>query len=85
MYKCYECGLEFDEPKIYSEDCTPGESFEKGSFCCKYRGCPRCGENFGELIECDACGDQIFIEDSFCTSKGRVCSLCEEESDEDGE
>ena len=84
MYKCYECGLEFDQPKTYSEDYTPGGAFESGSFCCKYTGCPNCEGRFGELIECDSCGEKIFLEDIFCTPNGYVCSECEE-AENDGE
>lgn len=49
MYRCKECGLIFEDPKMYSEDRTPGGSFEGGSFIETYFGCPKCEGNYEEV------------------------------------
>lgn len=40
MFKCYDCGYVFEEPKHYSEDRTPGGAFEGSSFIEHFTGCP---------------------------------------------
>ena len=51
MYKCEDCGHIFDEPKAYSEDCTPGYVCEGGSFIKHYMACPICGGAYEEYDE----------------------------------
>lgn len=51
MYRCLDCNYEFDEPKEYKEDLTPGGANEGGSFICKYNGCPRCSGAYEEIEE----------------------------------
>lgn len=51
MYKCVDCGLVFDEPKLFSEDRTPGGAFEGGSFIERWYGCPNCSCNYEKFIE----------------------------------
>jgi len=51
MYKCEECEAIFEEPKKYSEDCTPSGEFEGGNFMKNYKGCPYCRGNFDEYEE----------------------------------
>jgi hypothetical protein len=63
MFICTECGLVFDEPKIFFEkhglDAPP---FERWSVC------PRCEENdFVEAEECERCGRLcVALEDGLC-------------------
>ena len=54
MYKCLECGLKFEEPKIYTEDCSPASSLESG-FIQGFKGCPACEGDYIEICECDNC------------------------------
>lgn len=51
MYKCIECGLVFENAKLYSEDRTPGGAFEGGSFIEKWYGCPHCSCDYVEFFE----------------------------------
>ena len=64
MYKCLECGLKFEEPKIYTEDCSPASSLEYG-FIQGYKGCPACEGDYIEICECDNC--QEWFETSMLT------------------
>lgn len=72
MYMCDNCNAIFETPKIYSEDKTPGESFEGMTFIEYYEGCPICSETFKEANQCYICGniidvdDGIYIDDIFC-------------------
>lgn len=50
MYRCERCNKLFDEPKIYTEDLTPGGAFEGGSFNKKYYGCPSCEADYEEVF-----------------------------------
>lgn len=52
MFKCLECGAEFEEPTIFIERCHP--------FNMDYEGCPHCGGAYewfyGHLcVECEHC------------------------------
>lgn len=51
MYRCEDCGYVFEEPKLYSEDRTPGGAFEGGSFIERWVGCPFCSGEFEEFEE----------------------------------
>lgn len=87
MYKCYDCGYVFEEPKEYSEDRTPGGVFEGGSFIEHYTGCPSCSGAYDEVVECDGCGEFVYRSSLTATDDGEYCDLCMEEmeEDEDGE
>lgn len=65
MFKCYDCGVVFDEPYICEE--AHGE---------KFGCCPRCKGSFDEAKKCEIC-DEYFLEDEL---NGRlVCDDCIEE------
>ena len=87
MYKCSDCGLIFDEPKKYSEDRTPGGSFEGGSFIEHFLGCPFCSGAFDEVEECEICGEYFTPEELTDTTEminggcGRCCEQCIEDND----
>ena len=83
MYKCYDCGCEFDQAETYAEDCTPGGTSEGGSFIRKYQGCPQCGGEFGSGEECAICGEWEYYAygDPFSPA-GFVCQGCSDELDE---
>ena len=55
MYICLECGEVFEEPKRYTENCGYGASNDPYDY--HYSGCPVCGGNYDEAIECDMCGE----------------------------
>ena len=82
MYKCLECGLKFEEPKIYTEDCSPASSLESG-FIQGFKGCPACEEDYIEISECDNC--QEWFEKSMLTmtNQGSICENCLEELEEE--
>lgn len=71
MYICNECGLVFNSPKKYSEDCTPyGGPVEPG-FSHTYSGCPSCEGSYDEATECVRCNNEyISIESSYPFCKG---------------
>lgn len=68
MYKCTECGCEFEEPR------------ERKSLLCVLDGvpyfetlsvCPECGGDCEEACQCDICGEYHFeddLEDGICES-----------------
>lgn len=72
MYKCLDCGFEFDESKKYSEDCTPGGAFEGGSFMRYYTACPWCAGTYEEAKYCSEC-------DTYYT--GYECPNCKAEEE----
>lgn len=76
MYKCVECGMVFEEPKMYSEDCTPyGGSGEYG-FINKYYGCPNCEGNYEKAVKCSIC-EEYYIENELnYIDDGYVCENC---------
>lgn len=65
MYKCLDCGFDFEEPKRYSEDYTPGGAFEGGSFMRYFEGCPICAGAFEEATECE-CGEYFIGYEEKC-------------------
>lgn len=79
MYKCFDCGLVFEEPKRYSEDRTPGGVFEGGSFIEHYDGCPNCSGAFEEAKECDGCGEFVYVSSLMATDDGEFCDDCYDE------
>lgn len=54
MFLCLECGGLFEDPKKYQEthglDSPPYET---------WFGCPYCGGEYVETIQCDECGNWI--------------------------
>lgn len=76
MYKCFDCGCVFEQPKVYTEDCTPGGVSEGGSFIQKFEECPECGGAFGVVEECVACGEWEYLVYCEFTSMGFVCQEC---------
>ena len=87
MYKCKDCGLIFDEPKEYSEDCTPGGAFEGGSFINRFSGCPNCSGAYDDAKEWEICGEYFLEEELEDTTEminggcGYCCSQCIEDND----
>lgn len=78
MYICKDCKSIFENPKEYSEDRTPGGSFEGSSFIYKYYACPYCEGSYEIARECYMCGkyfkenlmkkiDDVFICDKCIT------------------
>ena len=55
MYICKECGLVFNNPKKYSEDCTPYGGPAEPGFTRSYEGCPSCEGNYVEATQCVRC------------------------------
>lgn len=77
MYKCCECGCIFEEPKIYSDDCTPGGAFEGGSFINYYYMCPNCGGNYDEALECSCCNELFTKDEGVCDEEDNFyCNEC---------
>lgn len=58
MFKCMDCGCEFEEPKVNRE--YHGLEYGHEDRCY----CPNCGsEDYKEGHACDICGDEAFEED----------------------
>lgn len=69
MYKCCDCGLVFDNPKVYSEDRTPYGGYPEPGFTEHFAGCPSCGGAFDEAMLCVRCEDTYISTESsypFC-------------------
>ena len=66
MFKCYECGSTFSEPRNTRE--LVGEHFgfpAYESFSC----CPKCSGSFDEATQCKICGEWFFedeLDDGIC-------------------
>ena len=60
MIKCYDCGREFEEPKVWKEN-----------HCEVFSGCPFCLGSFEEAKKCDYCG-AYFIE----SERNDTCQEC---------
>ena len=71
MFKCYECGKVFDEPKIVGEFRPYGEGYVTETFAV----CPYCGGSFESADICKNCGDCFFAEE---LTDG-CCETCFEE------
>ena len=82
MYKCFECGSVFEEPKKYSEDLTPGGTFEGGNFIKYYTACPQCGGDYDNAIECDYCGEFAFLKYGEHKDGGFCCQGCLDDMEE---
>lgn len=77
MYKCLDCGCEFDEDDVYEWDEDYGlDSPPYQHFC----GCPSCHGVYEEARECERCGN------TFCESEllYGMCVNCRKEIDEYG-
>lgn len=80
MYKCFDCGCVFEQPKVYTEDCTPGGVSEGGSFIQKFEECPECGGAFGSAEQCAICGKWECIDCGDPHSEyGFICEDCLDE------
>lgn len=86
MYKCSDCGLVFDNPKVYSEDRTPYGGMADPGFTETYTGCPSCGGNYDEAMKCVRCDDEYISTESrypFCEGclQDLITVYCEVMSD----
>lgn len=79
---CLECGETFEEPKLYSEDLTPGGAFEGGSFIHQYYACPYCEGAYRYAVKCNACGKYIDNEKLEFVDHQYLCDECYEQLEE---
>ena len=73
MFKCYDCGATFDEPKTYREQM--GEHFgvpAYDTFAC----CPHCNGSFDEAVQCEKCEEYFFADEL----NDGICDECLEEA-----
>ena len=63
MFKCYDCGREFEEPKTWTE--SHRETFSS---------CPSCGGSYDEAQRCDYCCG-YYLESERCG----ICQDCIDE------
>lgn len=75
MFKCYDCGKTFFEPKNYQE--KMGEHFGFPAYE-SFSGCPHCSGSFEEAVQCKKCGEWFFEDE---LTEG----LCEDCIDEEKE
>lgn len=73
MYICLECNKIFNAPKKYLEDYGIDIPIYK-----TVHGCPKCGGNYAETMECDFCGDWISGEYIKLNDGTVVCDNCYE-------
>ncbi len=67
MYKCLDCGAEFEEPRKYRDSVPYGiGSVEMPERSC----CPHCSGDYEEASECENCA-KLFIPE-------RAAKLCED-------
>lgn len=60
MFKCRDCGCEFEEPKAYEEN--HGEGLWE-----TMHACPNCGSNdYVEERACEICGEKHFNDSNYC-------------------
>ena len=86
MYICKNCNYEFEKPKKYSEDRTPGCAFEGGTFIEYFTGCPLCAGGYEETAECNYC-ERTFAESDLIKDDNNklICRECYlEKEEEDG-
>lgn len=86
MYKCGECGAEFEDFKEWHKDggcyeADYGVYFEFDSHnyypAVDWEGCPECGagrDDCHELVECDRCN--MFVDETWGTAFGNLCENC---------
>lgn len=64
MYKCLDCGAEFEEPRGGSSydyiDTGIGMMAVADVGCCE---CPYCGGDYEEMYECKYCGCEFLYKD----------------------
>lgn len=61
MYKCNNCGCEFEEPRESREYHGLDYGYET------FWVCPNCGDNdYNEAKVCDICGGEHFGDDNIC-------------------
>lgn len=66
MFKCKDCGCEFDEPAVWYDDPSPvGVGLPSGAYV--YTECPKCGSgDYTEGKACPICGEEHFGDDPYC-------------------
>ena len=73
MYRCYDCGCEFDFPATWEED--RGECW--GTRCTEtVSGCPNCRGDYEEIKRCPVCKEFHYESDLI----NGVCEECREKS-----
>ena len=77
MFKCYDCGATFFEPKIVSQSVPYGEGYASYELS----QCPNCNGSFGEAFICKDC-EQYFFEDELHNG---YCIDCVKENLDDPE
>ena len=84
MYKCLECKAVFDEPKLITEDCTPGGVNEGGSFNKIMYVCPICEGEYDFAHKCDICDEYYTTFELHYNpdNKSYICDKCENEMEE---
>lgn len=57
MYRCNDCGADFEKPKIERDDWE------------EYYVCPRCGsEELDEMQPCAVCGNPAYLGETLCNA-----------------
>ena len=86
MYKCSECGAEFEELEEWHKEggcyeANYGVYFDFPDHhyypATTYMGCPKCGadeDDVAELVECDRCN--TMVEETWDTAYGNLCENC---------
>lgn len=60
MFKCRNCGCEFEDPKLVPEN--RGEGMWEDFYYC-----PNCGDyDYAEERRCDVCGEKHFNDGDYC-------------------
>lgn len=72
MFKCYDCGESFSEPKIVSERVPYGSSGASFDMSC----CPYCKGNFDEAKQCEECNEYYLEEELY----NGICVDCLKEN-----
>lgn len=63
MYRCANCGEQFDEPKIKTHHYS-GYNLPDGGYNEQYFSCPQCKCNeYEEIVICCECGDALSTDD----------------------
>lgn len=76
MYICLECGAVFEEPETWEE----GRGEFWGFPCSEtVSGCPECGGDYEEALQCAECGEWFFTDEL----DDGLCEDCQEEEIED--
>lgn len=85
MYRCLECGREFEEPEKILDSMEEWFGFPAPRY---YDGCPHCKEwSFSEIVgECCECGKELLDEDYYEWEGGDLyCGDCHDKWEEEQE